>query len=225
MKTRIILLLSVIFVLCSCSSSKSVSKDRITVNSYDKIVSSAGINVHFSKSGSNYVEIEKGSGIAVEVKNNTLIFGRKGGSGRGKSDVYVYGNNIESVVLSGGSSFNTKELKSNNPLTIAASGGSSIRIDKLNANNLNLALSGNSGCSIKQLKGKNLNIATSGNSNASIMIEKADNTNITSSGSSRVTSSGKTQNVTITSSGGADVNITGLKYDNIHQTGKGKVRR
>ena len=111
MKTGNIFLLALIFTLCSCSSSKSVNKDRITLSSFNKIVASSGIEIHFTKSSSNYVEIEPGANVETKVKNGTLIFSRKDKriSNQGKSTVYVYGNDIDAIVLSGGSGFNSAE--------------------------------------------------------------------------------------------------------------------
>ncbi|GHV15829.1 hypothetical protein FACS1894169_08360 [Bacteroidia bacterium] len=216
-------------MLCSCGSSHSTATDRITVNSFNKIISGSGIDICFSQSKSNYVEIESGGNVAVEVKDGTLIFNRRGKrtSAREKSTVYIYGNNIEAVILSGGSVFMSDELKTSKPFSIAASGGSEVRIKKLNVGDCNLAFSGNADCDIKQLESKILNVATSGGSDANINIDKADNTNVASSGNSRITVSGKTQNVSVSVSGGSDINITNLKYEklNTHQSKSGSIRK
>lgn len=229
MKTKCIFFLSIAFILCSCGSSRSTSRDRITVSSFNKIVSSSGIDICFSQNKSNYVEIESGSNVSVEVKDGTLIFNRrdKKSSNREKSTIYIYGNNIEAIILSGGSSFNTDELKNDKPFSIAASGGSTVRINRLNANDCSLALSGGANCNIKQLKSKRLNVATSGGSDVNVNIDKSSNVNLASSGGSRITASGKTQNVSLSVSGKSDVNITSLKYDNLntHQTKNGSIRK
>jgi len=224
MKTKGILYLAIAFILCSCGSSRSVSTDRITVNSFSKIISSSGIDLYYSQSGSNYVEIEKGANVAVEVRDGALFFNRKG---RERSSVYVYGNNVESVVLSGNSNFRSDKLKGGKPFNLVASGNSSIRVDKLDTGDCNIALSGNTSCDVKQLKAKKLNLATSGNGNSNINIDKTDNANIASSGNSHATISGKAKNLSVSSSGGATINVTNLKYDNIntHQSGRGTIRK
>lgn len=229
MKMKSTFLLSILFVLCSCGSSRSTGKDRITVSSINRIVAASGIDIYFSHSTSNYVEIESGGNVGIEVKGGSLILHRKGkgSSNRGKSAVYVYGNNIESIILSGGSSFSSNEVKTDKYFSVAASGGSSVRIDKLDADNCSLAFSGNTSCDVKQLKSKNLNIATSGNSNANINIAKADKTNLASSGASRITARGKAQDVSVSSSRGSGINITDLKYENLntHQSQRGSIRK
>ncbi len=229
MKTRCIFFLSILFILCSCGSSQSTGRDRITVNSFDKIVSGSGIDIYFSQNKSNYVEIESGSNVAVEVKDGTLIFNRRCNkpSNREKSTVYIYGNDIGSVILSGVSGFSSDKLKNSKPFSIAASGESIVRINKLNVGDCNLAFSGNANCDIKQMKSKRFNIATSGGSDANININKADNANVASSGNSRVFVSGKTQNVSVSVSGRSDVNIANLKYDNLnmHQSKNGSIRK
>ncbi|MFV0536571.1 MAG: GIN domain-containing protein [Dysgonomonas sp.] len=229
MKTRCIFFLSIVFLLSSCGSSRSTSRDRITVSSFNKIVSSSGIDICFSQNKSNYVEIESGSNVAVEVKNSTLIFNRrdKKPSNREKSTVYIYGNNVDAIILSGGSGFNSDELKNGKPFSIAASGGSTVRINKLDVDDCSLALSGGADCNIKQLKSKRLNVATSGGSNVDVNIEKSSNVNLASSGGSSITASGKTQDVSLSVSGKSDVNITNLKYDNLntHQSKSGSIRK
>lgn len=229
MKTRCIFFLSIVFVLCSCGSSRSTSRDRITVNSFNKIVSGSGIDICFSQSKSNYVEIESGSNVAVEVKDGTLIFNRRGrkSSNREKSTVYIYGNNIEAIILSGGSGFSSGELKNGKPFSIAASGGSTVCMNKLDVDDCNLAFSGGANCNIKQLKSKRLNVATSGGSDVNVNIDKSGNVNFASSGGSRITASGKTQNVSVSVSGRSDVNITNLKYDNLntHQSKSSSIRK
>lgn len=228
MKIRSFFILSILFILCSCSSSRSTGRDRITVNSFDKIVSGSGIDIYFSQNKSNYVEIESGSNVAVEVKDGTLIFDRRcDKSNSEKSTVYIYGNNIEAVTLSGRSSFSSDKLKNGKPFSIAASGESAIRINKLNVGDCNLAFSGKTNCDIKQLKSERLNIATSGKSDANININKADNTNVASSGNSRVFVRGKVQSVSVITSGKSDVNIANLKYDKLstHQSKSGSIHK
>lgn len=229
MKTRNIFFLSIVFILCSCGSSRSTSRDRITVNSFNKIVSGSGIDICFSQSKSNYVEIESGSNIAVDVKDGTLIFTRraKKTSNREKSTVYIYGNNIEAIILSGGSGFSSDELKNGKPFSIAASGGSIVRINRLDADDCNLAFSGGANCDIKQLKSKRVNVATSGGSDVKVNVDKSSNVNLASSGGSRITASGKAQNVSVSVSGNADINITNMKYDNLNtnQARSGSIRK
>ncbi len=229
MKKRGVFFLSIVFMLCSCGSSRSTSKDRITVSSFNKIVSSSGIDICFSQNKSNYVEIESGSNVAVEVKDGTLILNRRGkkSSNREKSTVYIYGNNIEAIILSGGSGFSSDELRNGKPFSIAASGGSTVRINKFDVDDCNLAFSGGANCDIKQLKSKRLNVATSGGSNVNVNIDKSSNVNLASSGGSRITASGKTQNVSLSVSGKSDVNITSLKYDNLntHQSKNASIRK
>lgn len=226
MKLNGVLIASLIFLLATCSSSKTTNREKITVSPYTTIVSSAGIEVYFSQGRSHTADIDKENKINASVKNGTLVLSRKSGRS-GNAKVYLTANKLESIVLSGGSRFFCDDLKNSDKVAIAASGGSNVDIKKLKSANCNIAISGGSNSSIKDVKSDRLNIASSGGSIANIDVKKAGNVNLAASGGSNITMMGNVGNISVSSSGAADVNIVNLKYKtiNTNTSGRGNIRK
>ena len=227
MKAKGIILFILSGLMCLGVSGQIV-KEKKSVDSFTKIVSSSGIDVKFTQSNKHSLEIETDADnmnkIEFSVKNGALELKRKNEvrfKRNTKVVAYVSAQTLETVTFSGGSDFTTTELTNNNLFSVSASGGSDIHIGKLNVNECNLSLSGGSDCDIKELKGKQVTIKASGGSDADIHSNHVEGLIVEASGGSDLNLKGKAKSVTINCSGGSDADITELTYETISSNKSG----
>lgn len=232
--TNAILLILTCAMMYSCSSSAQVNGGKRKVDSFTKIVSSAGIDVNFTQGNSHTVEIqtdaENLNKIEVIVKNGTLELKKKEGTQFKKQTkimVYVSAKTLDALAFSGGADFFSKEITNSNTFSIAISGGADITIDKLNVNECNIAISGGADADIKSLKASTLNLAGSGGSDAAIHSNNINNMNVAASGGADITITGEVKSISVKASGGADIDISNLKYETIssNKSGGGDIKK
>ena len=232
MKTR----LGILAVLCAVFSCTGISvanagTQNREVGTFQKIISSSGIDVYFTQNQSQSVRIETKnvdeSEVVTEVKNGTLVIKMKSNNGWGNwwknrsAKVYVSAPALEEIEISGGSDFYADNLKSTS-FSTSTSGGSDVKIGNLVVDNaVNIAASGGSDYDIKNLKASNCSITASGGSDIGMGVDISGKLSVAASGGSDSKLTGKANMVWIAASGASDIDIRNLKYNQIDSKASG----
>ena len=171
------------------------------VGTFQKIISSSGIDVYFTQNQSQSVRIETKNvdenEVITEVKDGTLVIKMKSSSSWGfkmrrSVKVYVSAPVLEGIDISSGSNFNADNLTSTNS-TVSSSSGSN--------------------CNIKNLKANSCALNASSGSNITIGVEISGDLNAKASSGSNIKLSGKADRVLIKASSGSNVNVRNLQHE------------
>jgi hypothetical protein len=199
--------------------SAQMVKEKKEAGAFSKILSSSGIDVHFTQGEACALEIEADAEnmpkVEYSVTSGRLELRRKKGVNFTRNPkgriirAYVSAPALEGIELSGGADFESRSVSADN-LDVTASGGSDIEIYQLKAADCRITASGGSDTEIKDLSVSKLEVTASGGSDADIHISSADEVRVTARGGSDVDLSGKAKTVSIKRSSGSDVNIKKL---------------
>jgi len=233
MKTKFLIMFTLVLAFSACSSSAQTTGNKRNVSNFNKISVSGGIDVNYTQSGKYTTEIETDQEnlpkVEITVKDGTLEIKRKKGTQFKRNTtviVYVSAPSLEGIAMSGGSDFYAKEISTNKTLSIAASGGADLDIEKISVNECKLAFSGGADCDIKMLKAKEVQLAFSGGSDGEIHLD-VDRLTAAASGGADLELSGKVKNATVAASGGSDIDIKNLSGGDIITTksGGGSIKK
>ena len=93
MKIKTLILSILICSLYSCGSTRNSSFDKISLESFNKLICSSDANVVYSQSKNYQVELPQNEKTRVKIKNGTLIIN---GSRKkdNNSNIYIYPETI-----------------------------------------------------------------------------------------------------------------------------------
>ncbi|WP_165042518.1 GIN domain-containing protein [Dysgonomonas sp. ZJ709] len=213
MKTKNIVLTTLIFVLSSFTLVAYSGSETRPVSPFQQVEGSNGINVIYSASNTFSLKVEAQddvlSRIKTEVKNGVLkiyVDNKDNYRIKGKIEVYISAPTLDRINLSSGSSFITSDISNLESIRIDLSSGASVGIGKLTAKSYyQSSSSGSSGHANIAVSDVNINVS----SGASFKLD------------------GKTNNITLNCSSGAVVNIKNLAYETIdsHTSSGGSVSK
>lgn len=231
MKTKILSLVIILSALSTTYCMSAVVKETRTVGSFTKISASGGVDVYFTQSNSQKIEIEADEDLIKDIKTRVesgkLIIEREKknlswGNNKKSMKVYVSAPAIEEVNISGGVDFYCEELKCNSGFKLNASGGADADITKLLVSkSTEILTSGGADIEIKNMETKDCILSASGGGDIDANIQASGNIEMNASGGADIKVSGQAKQVNANASGGSDINIRNLKYENIQSNKSG----
>ena len=220
-----------VFSTSVISSNAQQNKD-VSINNFNEVSVSSGIDVYLTHSNSENIRINAHpdliKNVIIEKEGNNLKIRYKDGVNWGRLfknqsiKVYINYKTLKALSASGGSDVYTQNTLKTDRLSLSASGGSDLKLDVV-AKDMEIQASGGSDVDLKG-SATNMQVSTSGGSDVNALDFVVDYAKVSSSG-------GSDANIHVnkaleaSASGGSDINYKGSASVKNNSSKSGDVNR